>query len=56
MKRLRWFFAANDIHEEKQASVLLSVVGREMYGLICNLAVPDKLSSKTYEQLLQLEQ
>ncbi|KAM7309829.1 uncharacterized protein ISCGN_006814 [Ixodes scapularis] len=56
IERIEVFFSANDIPESKRADVLLSIVGREMYGLIRNLAAPAKPSTKTYVQIVQLVQ
>lgn len=48
------FFVANDIREEKMASCLLTLIGKNGYALLKNLCLPVIPSWKTYEELLNL--
>lgn len=45
-----WMFA-NDIKEDKNVSVFLSVIGAETYGLLKRLITPDTPSTLQYEEL-----
>lgn len=57
IERLEMYFEANDIDDAgKKRSILLSLVGHKMYGLIRNLTSPDKPSTKTYAELKDLVQ
>ena len=50
------YFIANDIKEDKQVAVILSLMGNKMYGLLRNLsarAKPSSLSLKTIVETLQ---
>ena len=47
VERARLFFRANDIVEEKQSAVFLSVIGGKTYALLRNLVAPDLPQNKT---------
>ena len=42
LERLQMFFAANDVKEEKQVPVLLSMIGGKTYFLLSDLLSPEK--------------
>ena len=51
IERVKLFFVANDVKEEKQVAVFLSVVGASTYGLLRTLLTPDKPSEKSLADL-----
>ena len=51
LERLQMFFAANDVKEEKQVHMLLSVIGGKTYSLLSDLLSPEKPSEKTFREL-----
>ena len=54
-ERLEFYFAANDVNSpEKQRAVLLSSCGPSTFQLIRNLVAPDKPSSKSFAELVDL--
>ena len=54
LERTTVYCAANDITEEKQASVLLTAIGPQTYSLLRSLKAPDLPATKTYAQLSTL--
>ena len=55
MERMGQYFGANGIvDDEKMRAVFLIVVGRETYGLLCNLLAPEKPATKTYHELVAI--
>ena len=56
VERVEQYFIANEIKEEKQVAVMLSLIGNKTYGLLRNLSAPAKpseLSFKTTVETLQ---
>ena len=54
-ERLEFYFATNDVNSpEKQRTILLSSCGPSTFQLIRNLVAPNKLSSKSFEELVDL--
>ena len=51
LERVELYFAANGIAEEKQTSVLLTVIGTKNYGIIKSLVAPARPKDKTYAEL-----
>ena len=47
VERVKIFFMANDVAEDKQLPVFLSVLGAKNFTLLCNLLLPDKPQTKT---------
>ena len=45
------YLAANEVPTSKQVAVLLSSIGAPTYTLLSDLFVPEKPSSKTFEQI-----
>ena len=45
------FFQANDTADDKQAAVLLSVIGAKTYEVLRNLLAPDPPVGKSYAEL-----
>ena len=53
-ERIDLYFVANDVPEDKQVPVFLSMVGGKSYELLRNLCAPAKPQEKTYQQLKEL--
>ena len=51
--RLNQYLTANDIAAEKHVAVFLTVIGAKCFGLLRNLLAPEKLSSKSFQELVQ---
>lgn len=54
LERIELYFTANNIAEERQVAVLLSVIGGKTYTLLRNLLAPVKPSTKTLAQLKEV--
>ena len=52
-ERLRQFFVANKITDDKKVAVLLTVVGTWAYELLHSLLVPTVPSEKSYDELVK---
>ena len=52
IERVEQFFEANDIAEEKQVAVLLTVIGAPTYGLLKSLLAPENPKSKSFAELV----
>ncbi len=52
LERIELYFVANDIAENRQVAVLLSVIGGRNYTLLRNLLSPAKPSEKTLAELV----
>ena len=50
LERVEIFFQANNIAEEKQASIFLSLIGAKTYGLLRDLVAPAKPKEKKHLQ------
>ena len=48
---LEMFYAANDVEEDKQVPVLLSVVGMKIYSLLCSLLAPKSPKEEAFANL-----
>ena len=53
LKRVEVFYKANDIAEDKQVTVFLSVVGGKTFSLLRDLLAPDKPQDKTLAVLFE---
>lgn len=51
LERMDQLFTCNEVTENKQVSVFLTLIGPDCYGLLKNLLSPDVPSVKTYKQL-----
>ena len=51
LERVELYFAANNIADDKQTSVLLTVIGTKNYGIIKSLVAPVQPKDKTYTEL-----
>ena len=51
LERVEIFFQANNIAEEKQAGIFLSLIGAKTYGLLRDLVAPAKPKEKTLAEL-----
>ena len=56
LERTTVYFTANSIAEDKQVSVLLSVIGAQTYALLRRLTAPALPSTKSLEELTTLLQ
>lgn len=56
VKRVKAFFAVNDVKLDLQTSYLIALVGNETYELINNLCSPEEPESKSFEELVVLVQ
>ena len=54
LERTKLFFTANDVPEQKQVSVLLSVIGRKTYALLRSLLAPTLPQDKPYSALVEI--
>ena len=52
LERVELYFLANGIAEDKQASVLLTVIGMKNYGIIKSLVAPAQPKDKSYVELV----
>ena len=53
-ERLKLFFVANKIEDDRQVAVLLSVIGTKHYSLLHNLVAPSKPADKSVDELLSI--
>ena len=54
-ERLQQYFTANDVdNRNKQHVILLSACGPATYQLIRNLVAPSKLTSKSFQEIVDL--
>ncbi|KAL9954326.1 hypothetical protein ACROYT_G041847 [Oculina patagonica] len=53
VERIEQYFIANEIKEEKQMAVILSLMGNKTYGLLRNLAAPAKPSSLSFKTIVE---
>ena len=51
LERVEIFFQANSIAENKQVGIFLSLIGAKTYGLLQDLAAPDKPNDKSLAEL-----
>ena len=55
VERLEQYFVANGVNNaDKKRSILLTVIGANMYSLVRNLVSPSKPTDKTYEELTRV--
>ncbi|MCP4116722.1 MAG: hypothetical protein GY737_15180, partial [Desulfobacteraceae bacterium] len=53
-ERLDVYFAVNGVEETQKPLLLITFVGAEQYRLLATLTAPQKPSSKTYKELVEL--
>ena len=53
-ERIRLFFEANDIAEEKKVPIFLSIIGTRSYSLLRDLLLPDKPRDKDLKTLMEV--
>ena len=53
LERVEIFFQANNIAEEKQVGIFLSLIGAKTYGLLRDLVAPAKPKEKTLAELTE---
>lgn len=53
-ERLELYFLANEVDNSKKVAILLTSIGMDGYSLLKDLSTPEKPSSKTYEELVNL--
>lgn len=56
IKRFGHFVRANDISDEKQVAVFLSVMGSMTYSLLRSLIAPEKPGNKTFDGIVEVLQ
>ena len=56
IERLQQYFIANEVKEDRQRAILLSVCGAPTYQVIRNLAVPRKPTAFTFGELVEFVQ
>lgn len=54
IERYEQFVAANDVADEKQVAVLLSVMGSSTCGLLQGLIAPEKPGAKSYDDVVSV--
>ena len=53
LEHVEILFAVNDIKDEKQVAVFLSVIGPNNYALLCDLLIPKKPHEKSLAALFE---
>ena len=53
VERIKQYFIANEIKDNKQVAVMLSLMGNKTYGLLRNLAAPAKPSSLYFKTIVE---
>ena len=53
-ERVTLFMTANDVKEEKQVAVFLSVLGAQTYKLLKSLLTPESLEKKSVDELIKV--
>ena len=53
LERVQLFFDVNNIKDDKQVAVLLTVIGSSTYALLSNLLAPTKPREKSFEELAE---
>lgn len=54
VRRVKQFILLNEIGENLQVSLLITVVGEATYALMCDLCAPDHPEQKSFDQLVKL--
>ena len=54
IERLEQYFDVNSIPAAKKVPALISLIGPKTYGLLKNLTTPNKPSTKTYKELVEI--
>ena len=52
--RVEQYFLANDVADDKRVPVLLTVIGGKTYSLLRTLTSPDKPSTKSFDQIVEI--
>lgn len=53
VERIEQYFIANEIKDDKQVAVMLSLMGHKTHGLLRNLAAPAKPSSLSFKTIVE---
>ena len=53
VERIEQYFIANEIKDNKQVAVMLSLMGNKTYGSLSNLAAPTKPSSLSFKTIVE---
>ena len=53
-ERLEQYFIANEVSDEKKVPILLTVIGKDTYGLLRSLVAPAKPKDKYYEEIIDV--
>ncbi|KAG8189319.1 hypothetical protein JTE90_021826 [Oedothorax gibbosus] len=54
VERVNYFFDANDVKDEKKASIFLTIVGPAVYKLLRSLVAPATVKEKTFTQIIDV--
>ncbi|KAG8173743.1 hypothetical protein JTE90_023233 [Oedothorax gibbosus] len=54
VERVNCFFDANDVKDEKKASIFLTIVGPAVYKLLRSLVAPATVKEKTFTQIIDV--
>lgn len=54
--RLKHYFKANNVKEENQVSILITVIGPKTLAVLSDLVLPDKVDSKEYKNLIEVSE
>ena len=53
VERVEQYFTADEIKEEEQVAVMLSLIGNKTYGLLRNLSAPAKPSKLSFKTIVE---
>ena len=53
-ERVKQYFAANEIADDRKVPALLAMMGGKTYSLLLNLTTPDDPATKSYADIVQL--
>jgi transposase InsO family protein len=53
-ERLKAFFVANNVHNDKKVAVTISLIGKHAYSTLKDLCLPEAPSTKTFEAICTL--
>ncbi|CAH2259979.1 jg26664 [Pararge aegeria aegeria] len=54
VRRIKQFIVLNEIRDELQVPMLITVVGEATYALMCDLCAPDHPENKSFDTLTEL--
>jgi len=54
VERVEQYFITNDVDTDKRVPALLSLIGSKTYGLLRSLTAPEKPSTKTFDDIVEI--